>query len=41
VTEYLRAAEWTALATIGLLVVSFAVAFGLPRRAREQAPADT
>jgi EmrB/QacA subfamily drug resistance transporter len=41
VTEYLRAAEWTALATIGLLVVSFAVAFGLPRRAREQAPAET
>jgi EmrB/QacA subfamily drug resistance transporter len=34
VTEYLRAAEWTALATIGLLAISFAVAFSLPRRAR-------
>jgi MFS family permease len=32
---YLNAAEWTALATLGLLVVSFALAFGLPRRARE------
>jgi EmrB/QacA subfamily drug resistance transporter len=34
VAAYLRAAEWTALATAGLLVISFAVAFGLPRRAR-------
>jgi len=33
---YLRAAEWTALATAGLLACSFVVAFGLPRRAREQ-----
>ena len=33
---YLHAAEWAALATAGLLVGSFAVAFGLPRRAREQ-----
>ena len=33
---YLRAAEWTALATAGLLACSFVVAFGLPRRAKEQ-----
>jgi MFS family permease len=33
---YLSAAEWTALATVGLLACSFAVAFGLPRRARER-----
>jgi MFS family permease len=33
---YLSAAQWTALATVGLLACSFAVAFGLPRRAREQ-----
>jgi EmrB/QacA subfamily drug resistance transporter len=33
VTGYLSAAEWTTAATIGLLLVSFAVAFGLPRRA--------
>jgi EmrB/QacA subfamily drug resistance transporter len=40
VPVYLNAAEWTALATAGLLACSFAVAFGLPRRAREQgAPA--
>ena len=40
VPVYLNAAEWTALATVGLLACSFAVAFGLPRRAREQgAPA--
>ena len=36
VPVYLTAAEWTALATAGLLACSFAVAFGLPRRAREQ-----
>ena len=30
----LHAAEWTALATVVLLVASFAVAFRLPRRAR-------
>jgi len=35
VPVYLSAAEWTALATAGLLACSFAVAFGLPRRARE------
>ena len=35
VPAYLSAAEWTALATAGLLACSFAVAFGLPRRARE------
>jgi EmrB/QacA subfamily drug resistance transporter len=35
VPVYLSAAEWTALATMGLLACSFAVAFGLPRRARE------
>jgi EmrB/QacA subfamily drug resistance transporter len=32
---YLGAAQWTALATVGLLACSFAVAFGLPRRARD------
>jgi hypothetical protein len=36
VPVYLSAAEWTALATAGLLACSFAVAFGLPRRARER-----
>jgi EmrB/QacA subfamily drug resistance transporter len=36
VPVYLSAAQWTALATVGLLACSFAVAFGLPRRAREQ-----
>jgi hypothetical protein len=36
VPVYLHAAQWTALATAGLLACSFAVAFGLPRRAREQ-----
>jgi EmrB/QacA subfamily drug resistance transporter len=35
VPAYLGAAEWTTLATVGLLVISFAVAFWLPRRARE------
>jgi EmrB/QacA subfamily drug resistance transporter len=35
VPTYLSAAQWTALATVGLLACSFAVAFGLPRRARE------
>jgi MFS family permease len=35
VPVYLSAAEWTALATVGLLACSFAVAFGLPRQARE------
>ena len=41
VATYLSAAQWTALATVGLLACSFAVAFGLPRRAREMtAPAD-
>ena len=34
VPAYLTAAEWTALATVGLLACSFAVAFALPRRAR-------
>jgi EmrB/QacA subfamily drug resistance transporter len=34
VPVYLHAAEWTALATAVLLAGSFAVAFGLPRRAR-------
>jgi len=36
VPVFLGAAEWTALATAGLLACSFVVAFGLPRRAREQ-----
>ena len=31
----LHAAQWTALATVGLLACSFAVAFALPKRARE------
>lgn len=35
VPVYLHAAQWTALATVGLLAGSFAVAFALPRRARE------
>jgi EmrB/QacA subfamily drug resistance transporter len=35
VPVYLGAAQWTALATVGLLACSFAVAFGLPRRARD------
>jgi EmrB/QacA subfamily drug resistance transporter len=39
VPVYLHAAQWTALATVGLLACSFAVAFGLPRRAREMGPA--
>jgi hypothetical protein len=34
VAMYLNAAQWSALATVGLLACSFAVAFGLPRRAR-------
>jgi hypothetical protein len=34
---YLSAAQWTALATVGLLAAAFAVAFWLPRRARETA----
>jgi EmrB/QacA subfamily drug resistance transporter len=38
VPVYLHAAEWTALATVGLLACSFALAFGLPRRARETGP---
>jgi predicted MFS family arabinose efflux permease len=36
VPVYLHAAQWTALATVGLLVSSFVIGFGLPRRAREQ-----
>jgi EmrB/QacA subfamily drug resistance transporter len=36
VPVYLHAAEWTALATAVLLAGSFAIGFGLPRRAREQ-----
>jgi EmrB/QacA subfamily drug resistance transporter len=36
VPVYLHAAQWTALATVALLACSFAVGFGLPRRAREQ-----
>jgi EmrB/QacA subfamily drug resistance transporter len=36
VPVYLHAAEWTALATMGLLAGSFVIGFGLPRRAREQ-----
>jgi MFS family permease len=39
VPVYLHAAQWTALATVGLLACSFAVAFGLPKRARETEPA--
>jgi MFS family permease len=33
VAMYLDAAQWSALATVGLLACSFAVAFGLPKRA--------
>lgn len=33
--SFLTAAEWTALATLGLLAISFALAFALPRRARD------
>ena len=33
VAMYLNAAQWSALATVGLLACSFAVAFALPRRA--------
>jgi EmrB/QacA subfamily drug resistance transporter len=39
VPVYLGAAQWTALATVGLLACSFVVGFGLPRRAREAGPA--
>jgi hypothetical protein len=39
VPVYLGAAQWTALATVGLLACSFVLAFGLPRRAREAGPA--
>jgi EmrB/QacA subfamily drug resistance transporter len=39
VPVYLGAAQWTALATVGLLACSFVLAFGLPRRARETGPA--
>jgi len=35
VPVYLHAAQWSALATVGLLACSFVVAFGLPRRARD------
>ncbi len=35
VPVYLHAAQWTALATVALLACSFAVAFALPKRARE------
>ena len=37
---YLSAAQWTVLATVGLLATAFAIAFLLPRKAREpQQPA--
>ena len=36
---YLSAAQWTVLATVGLLATAFAVAFSLPKRARETAEA--
>jgi EmrB/QacA subfamily drug resistance transporter len=38
VPVYLHAAQWTALATAVLLAGSFAIGFGLPRRARDQGP---
>jgi len=41
VASYLSAAQWAALATVGLLACSFVVAFGLPRRAREMGAADS
>ena len=34
---YLSAAQWTVLGTVGLLIAAFAVAFWLPRRARQAA----
>jgi len=34
---YLSAAQWTALATVGLLASAFVLAFWMPRRARETA----
>jgi hypothetical protein len=38
--DFVNAAEWTALVSVALLVASFAIAFWLPRRAREMgAPA--
>jgi hypothetical protein len=36
---FLSAAEWTALASAGLLAVAFVIAFQLPRRARGAADA--
>jgi EmrB/QacA subfamily drug resistance transporter len=39
VHDFLGAAQWTALVTAALLAAAFAVAFWLPRRARETAPA--
>jgi hypothetical protein len=41
VAGYLSAAQWTVLATVGLLAGAFAVAFWLPKRARETAEAAT
>jgi EmrB/QacA subfamily drug resistance transporter len=39
VAGYLSAAQWTVLATVGLLAAAFAIAFWLPKRARETAEA--
>ena len=36
-TDFVGPAEWTALVTVALLVAAFAIAFWLPRRARESA----
>ena len=37
-SRFVGAAQWTALATIALLAAAFALAFWLPRRAREPVP---
>jgi hypothetical protein len=36
---FVSAAQWTTLATIGLLASAFVIGFWLPRRAREAGPA--
>jgi MFS family permease len=39
--SFVSAAQWTALVTVLLLAGAFAIAFWLPRRARQQAAAET
>ena len=38
---FVSAAQWTLLATVGLLACAFALGFGLPRRAREMTAPET